>query len=312
MKSFFVELEDFETVLVGGPDAGRFLQGQLTCDVYSLADNTFTHGAACNNKGRIFASFILARHGDDFHFLLAHGLARIFVANLQKFIPFYKCTMHISSELKAIGLGGIESTSIIEKLRLGVPPADTASHDAGLSLYNLQSDNTQLILNTEGNNYAALKSSIAASIPEGTRADWELTNILSGHFPFTLEDVDKYTPQELHLDQAGYISFTKGCYTGQEIVARMHYRGKVKKRLYVLTIENFRNSENENEIEIFDDSGKNLGSPLKKIIDDNNALLAIASLPVELSTTNLVTKDGQSFVYHPLATDTNLNSPQTK
>jgi folate-binding protein YgfZ len=300
MKSFFVELKDFETVVVGGPDAAKFLQGQLTCDVHSLAENAFTHGAACNNKGRIFASFILARRGENYHVLLAHGLARIFVANLQKYIPFYKCTMQILTGLNSIGLMGITITDTLEKLQLRIPAANTASNDAGLSLYNLQSDNTQFILSAHYDNYAAIKSSIAASIPEGTRDDWELRNILSGHFPFTPEDVDKYTPQELHFDQVGYISFTKGCYTGQEIVARMHYRGKVKKRLYLLKIENFRNPENDNETEILDESGKNLGLALKEIVDDNNTLFAIASLPVELTATKLLTKDGQTFVYYPL------------
>lgn len=310
MKSFFVELKDFETVLVGGPDAAKFLQGQLTCDVHSLAENAFTHGAACNNKGRIFASFILARHGADFHVLLANGLAKIFIANLQKFIPFYKCTMQILTGLKSIGLAGTEVVNTLTKLHLEIASPNTGSKVADMWMYNLQTDNTQFILSAHEDNYPSIKSSIATSIPEETKENWELRNILSGHFPFTLEDVDKYTPQELHFDQAGYISFSKGCYTGQEIIARMHYRGKAKKRLYLLQIEKFKNPENENEIEIFDDDGKNLGSPLKQIVDHNQALFAIASLPVELTATSLSTKEGQTFMYHPLTDGTNLDFSQ--
>ena len=300
MNSFFVELRDFETVLVTGPDAARFLQGQLTCDVHSLVENTFTFGAACNNKGRIFASFILALHAADFHVLLPHGLAKVFINNLQKFIPFYKCSMQILSGMKSIGLVGPGAANTLEKLHVEIPSANTGIKVAGMSLYNLQRDNTQFILNVNEEAFPAIKSSIVSYIPEATYENWELKNVLSGHFPFTLEDVDKYTPQELHFDQAGYISFSKGCYTGQEIIARMHYRGKVKKRLYLLQIAKFDDVENDNPIEIFDNNGKNLGVPLKQIIDNSHTLFAIASLPVELASTNLTTKDGQTFVYRPL------------
>ena len=305
MNSFFVELKDFETVRVSGPDAAKFLQGQLTCDVQSLAENAFTHGAACNNKGRIFASFILARYGADFHVLLAHGLAAIFMANLQKFIPFYKCTMQILTGLKSIGLVGTEAVKTLAKLHAEIPSPNTASEVAGMWLYNLQPDNTQFILSVCEDNYASTKSNIASSVPQGTQENWKLKNIRSGHFPFTVEDVDNYTPQELHFDQAGYVSFSKGCYTGQEIIARMHYRGKAKKRLYLLQIEKFKNPENGNEIEIFDNNGKKIGSPLKQIVDDNQTLVVIASLPVELAATSLSTNEGQTFIYCPLTDSTN-------
>src|SRR5688572_3122679 len=146
MNSFFIELEDVETVQVSGADAAKFLQGQLTCDVDSLADNAFTYGAACNNKGRVFAAFILARQGAGFHVLLAHGLAKIFMTNLQKFMPFYKCSMQILPTLKTIGLIGTTAVDTVEKLRLKIPSPGLGSAAPGLCLHNLQADNTQFIL----------------------------------------------------------------------------------------------------------------------------------------------------------------------
>jgi folate-binding protein YgfZ len=302
MNSFFVELKDLETVLVSGPDAAKFLQGQLTCDVHALAENAFTYGAACNNKGRIFAAFILARYGNDFHVLLAHGLAKIFIANLQKFIPFYKCSMQILSAQKAIGLAGTTAVSALEKCHLQIPAPGTGSAVPGMWVYNLLADNTQFILSIDETEWPLIKAGIGSDLPEASHAHWELKNILSGHFPFSLEDVDKYTPQELHFGQTGYISFSKGCYTGQEIIARMHYRGKAKKQLYLLQIEKFRSSPDHNEIEIIDDSGKTLGFAMKQITDDNQTLFAIASLPIELGSISLFTKDKQIFVYRPLIT----------
>ena len=305
MNSFFVELKGFEIVLVAGPDAEKFLQGQLSCDVQALADNGFTYGAACNNKGRIFAAFILARHGTDFRVLLAAGLAQVFVANLQKFIPFYKCSMQIQSGLKSIGLAGSAIVETLERLDQQIPASGSGREEAGVSLYNLQADNTQFLLVADESAYPAIRSALSSFIPEAPCERWELTNAVAGHFPFSAEDVDKYTPQELHLDKAGYVSFTKGCYTGQEIIARMHYRGKVKKRLYLLQIANF--TRPENEIEILDGDNDKLGSPIK-LIPYEHTLFAIASLPVALTGTNLHTKEGESISYQPLTADVGVDS----
>ena len=301
MNSFFVALEDFETVLVSGSDAARFLQGQLTCDVAALADNTFTYGTACNNKGRIFAAFILARHDADFHVMLSPGLGKIFIANLQKFIPFYKCSMQIMTEIKSIGLVGTDAVNTLKNLQMEIPAPGTGDNVADSWLYNLNPDNTQFIFSASEDHYPALKARIASNMPEANQGQWEIQNILSGHFPFTAEDVDKYTPQELHFDQTGYISFAKGCYTGQEIIARMHYRGKVKKRLYLLQLENFKNLPDGDPIEIYNDSNTSLGFALKQIIDNKQTLFVIASLPLDLST-SLHTKDGHTFSYRPLTT----------
>jgi folate-binding protein YgfZ len=307
MSSFFVDLKNFETVLVTGPDAAKFLQGQLSCDVHALADKGLTHGVACNNKGRIFAVFILARHGADFYVLLANGQAKIFISNLQKFVPFYKCSMQILSGLKSIGLSGIEAMDTLKKLHLQIPSSNSISEGAGISVYNLQPDLPQFVLIIAEDIFTAMRSSISSVIQEAPYERWELASILSGHFPFSVEDVDKYTPQELHFDEKGYVSFSKGCYTGQEIIARMHYRGKMKKRLYLLHIANF--IKHESGIEILDDNGTNLGAPIKQIADSQTrTLIAIASLPAGLSAANLRTKEGQLISYNTLTPDVKLDA----
>jgi tRNA-modifying protein YgfZ len=300
MNSFFVELPNFETVLVKGADAAKFLQGQLTCDVDSLTENSFTYGAACNNKGRIFASFILARHDADFHVLLANGLASTFIANLQKFIPFYKCSMQILSGVQSIGVSGNHVGEALATLGMKIPPYMSGINEQRKWLYSLRPDNTQFIISAPADLYTSCKSSFESHIPEKNAEHWVLKNIAAGHFPFSLEDVDRYTPQELHFDQTGYVSFTKGCYTGQEIIARMHYRGKVKKQLYVLQLKNFTTESDEQAMEIFDKDGKSYGFPLKRFIDDDHTMVAIASLPVELAATSLLSGKGEPFTYRPL------------
>jgi folate-binding protein YgfZ len=213
--------------------------------------------------------------------------------------------MQLLSELKAIGLNGTEAVDALGKLHLQIPASNSGREEAGVRLYNLQSDNSQFLLIADEAAYPAIKTSVASVASEAPYERWDLANMLSGHFPFAMEDVDKYTPQELHFDDTGYVSFTKGCYTGQEIIARMHYRGKVKKRLYLLQIANF--IKPENAIEILDDNGNNLGSPIKRIAD-NHTLFAIASLPAGFSAANLHTQEGQSISYRSLTANVGLDA----
>src|SRR5690606_25599850 len=94
---------------------------------------------------------------------------------------------------------------------------------------------------------------------------WEELEMLDGHFPFTPGDSELFTPQELHLDRAGYVSFSKGCYTGQEIVARMHYRGKAKRQLFLLEVLNETGAASANDAELFDAEGAAAGKIIKQV-----------------------------------------------
>ncbi|HHX81454.1 MAG TPA: tRNA-modifying protein YgfZ, partial [Pseudomonadaceae bacterium] len=111
---------------------------------------------------------------------------------------------------------------------------------------------------------------------------WHLDLLLNGHYPFEASDSERYTPQELHYDSNGYVSFTKGCYTGQEIVARMHYRGKPKKQLYLARLQG--NSVPPAEDLVFlDAQGNTLGAARYVLQQDATQFLALASLPVDIA-----------------------------
>jgi folate-binding protein YgfZ len=165
------------------------------------------------------------------------------------------------SGLKAIGLSGVEAGNALESCSCKFLLRTARLEVSGIRLYNVSPNSTQFVLIANEDAYTALRSSMSSTVQEAPYKQWDLANIFSGHFPFSTEDVDNYTPQELHFDDTGYVSFTKGCYTGQEIIARMHYRGKVKKRLFVLQISN--SIKHENGIEIVDDSGNKPVSPIK-------------------------------------------------
>lgn len=239
MHSFVIGPDAFDVVMVSGKDAERFLQGQLTCNVAELAEGHWTHGACCNNKGRVIAAFVLVRHRDNFYLCMTHGVAQLLITALQKFLPFYKCTM-------ALQQGGHHLHGVAGECADKVIATTTASTARDKALLQPAEDNEGWLCILDGALPCGLWwSSLAPEAMKGvcgisvvdSREEWEALGLLRGEYPFSPKDSSEYTPQDLHYDHSGHVSFSKGCYTGQEIVARMHYRGKPKKQLCLLLLD---------------------------------------------------------------------------
>lgn len=244
MHSFVIGPDAFDVVVVSGKDAERFLQGQLTCNVAELAEGYWTYGACCNNKGRVIAAFTLVRQHDNFYLCMTQGVAQLLITALQKYIPFFKCTMVLQhGSHKLYGVTGKCVEKAIASTADGAATDKTLRQPAGddegwLCLLNgatpcalwwssLSTEALHGLCSVSGS-----PSGVAGSLEE-----WEALGLLRGEYPFGPHDSGEHTPQELHYDHSGHVSFSKGCYTGQEIVARMHYRGKPKKQLYLLQLD---------------------------------------------------------------------------
>lgn len=260
MDNFYHNLDYLDLVLVKGKDSGKFLQGQLTCDVDAITDLQSCLGAACNNKGRVFSNFRLSRLNGNIYLEMQQGLQGIFKSSLDKFIPFYKAEIEDGrSHFNRIGLAGTNCIEPLTNIFPELPCKDNQfCTNNGAYLLRLSENPPRFIL------WSANKlnpSELFPQLQRGQKEDWEKLDFDAGIYPFHLTDVNQYTPEELNLDLNNAISFTKGCYTGQEIVARMHYRGKAKKRLYHIHIH----SEEKINIgdTVYDQEQKKLGEILK-------------------------------------------------
>lgn len=160
-------------IAVTGDDATVFLQGQLTCDVETIADGEFAPGAWCNPKGRVIVVLRVEKRDDGFNLYLPANMAE----SVEKRLTMYRLRSKVDFESRPASPG-----------------------DLGLAGGTTFSD--------------WLAGSLAAGI---AWIDNELT--------------EQFTPHMLSLDLAGGVSFDKGCYTGQEVVARTHYRGSSRRRL---------------------------------------------------------------------------------
>tara|TARA_R110000868_G_scaffold59547_16_gene182766 strand:- start:19647 stop:20585 length:939 start_codon:yes stop_codon:yes gene_type:complete len=205
------QLPCFSLLEVTGPDAARLLQGQLTCDVTGLADGQWTLGACCNAKGRMVANFLLARTDDRFVFRLAADLAESFQRHLGKYAVFYKVTL---TPLQA-AIFGYQM------------PNPKAEH----SVLNIDG---QLLLNWPDGRVErwadTAPDSLTDTVPLSSAA-WQQLDIQSGLVWVTQASVEHWIPQHIAWDKLGGVNFKKGCYTGQEVVARVQYLGKAKKQL---------------------------------------------------------------------------------
>lgn len=283
MQSFCLTPQHFDIVTFAGPDTTKFLQGQLTCDVQNLPAGSATWGAACNNKGRVHATFLLVREQDAHVMVLAGGLGEILAGNLRKFLPFYKCTMELN--LAGWRCTGMTGTQAADKLsaKFGVLPQPLKLAPAGSGwICTLSTTTNQYLWYTHDGISAPLPSDI--DLPHGSPEQWQVLEMQSGRFPFTPVDTGLYTPQELHLDRNGYLNFSKGCYTGQEIIARMHYRGKPKKQLYLIELAGRDHGAHSGSFDISDDNGTILGHTLKQItLGPDGPTFALAQLPIEFA-----------------------------
>jgi folate-binding protein YgfZ len=280
MQDFRLSPSRHELLRISGSDAQRFLQGQLTCDVAAVADGSFVYGAACNNKGRVIAPFILLRQGEDYLLLFRQGLAERFNAALRKFLPFYKCSMQAETALACVGLAGTGSTQWLERQGWPTPAGDAAASNAAVQVLHVDGPVPQYLLLGTEEALAALMQSTELQQDEGLL--WQAAELYNGHYPFAVEDSEQFTPQELQYEEHHYISFTKGCYTGQEIVARMHYRGKPKKRLYRVEFS-YSAAQPPATLTLLDASGSAVADCSKLSCLPSGQGVAVATLPIELA-----------------------------
>jgi len=235
MHDFYTNLNTLELLEISGEDSEKFLQGQLTCDLQPLEEDCWLFGAACNNKGRTYTSFRLLKNKGRFIMLLQPGMTGITENTLRKYIPFYKAGMaSISSQYQRTGYVGKNSEMFLaEQLGTLPVPGRASPINNGLVLNLSQSIPRFEVWLASG---SKLPIPPPEHIPYAAVEFWQQSELQDGFCLIRPEFVESYTPEELNMDLAGFISFNKGCYTGQEIVARMHFRGKAKKRMYLATI----------------------------------------------------------------------------
>ena len=233
-SAFFCTLSHEGVLAVRGADASKFLQGQLTCNLNYLSDTQASLGARCTQKGRMQSSFRILLEGDGVLMAMASELLEPQLADLKKYAVFSKSKL--TDESAAWVRFGLEhGDAALNALGLHLPAVtDSVARHGGLVAIRVSPDRAELWV--AANQAAAVKQQLAAVLAEGELNQWLLGQIRAGIGQVMAGTRELFIPQMLNLQAIGGVSFKKGCYTGQEIVARMQYLGKLKRRLYRLQL----------------------------------------------------------------------------
>ena len=225
-------IEDQQVLSIVGPDSKKFMQGQFTCNLNDITPAQFRFGACCNAKGRMVASFSLLQQQEG-HYLLGldQTIATSLVTHLKKYMVFFKAQMQVTDYL-VVGIQGPQAQDALASVFSQVPSQDFAQvNENGHSLVKLpHGAGFQLWLEP-----LEAKSTLTALLSKCTLSCnnlWNENLIRHGMGYVSASTQEAFIPQMINLSQNNGISFSKGCYTGQEIVARMQYLGKLKRHMY--------------------------------------------------------------------------------
>lgn len=227
-------------ILAEGPDAGTFLQGQLTNDVLLLPEGQARFAGYCSAKGRLLASFVALKISKEKYLLVCHqDLLQAMVKRLSMFVMRAKLKISDASALYELrGLLGETALLACPALKEAAPWH--ARQEGGtyfVKLHNALNDGAQvqrlIWLGLKGD--ASSAAFLNQPYPQITEEAWQLAEVLSGISMVQTATAEAFVPQMLNYESVDGVSFKKGCYPGQEVVARSQFRGTLKRRAFIVS-----------------------------------------------------------------------------
>lgn len=299
--TYLMPLQQQGLLALDGIDAGKFLQGQVTCDVRELENHTTRLGAQCNIKGRMLLCFRALQTSNQQILLRMHkDLVNTGLSSFGKYSVFFKVKLADASEqYRHVGIAGPNAGQIVANMLNVRIDADNV----------WQSSGNHFVIRINENRFECWLAiaeaeqtwqKLAAHCSLASQNEWTLLNIQEGLGDITPTTFEIFTPQAINFQLVNGINFRKGCYTGQEIVARLHYRGTLKRHMY-----RFEFSINGNPLptagsELHNSAGKavgeivlaaqkteSIGELLASVVDDQLIDIFLPQNPQKLSRLSL-------------------------
>lgn len=231
--TYGIYLSEWSAIAVSGEDRDKYLQGQVTCDVINANDSDLIFGAHCDAKGKTLSAFRLIKRGATALLLQPKSSLSTSLTALQKYGVFAKVSIQETTDLAIFTLVGERGAEILRSNFQQIPDSLTPVIQVGSTtiVYFGGQQSRYLLIDNKDTIETFFDTTELAIYPQSV---WDLLEINEG-FPILNEStVNQYVPQMLNIQAIHGISFTKGCYLGQETIARMQYLGKNKRALYAL------------------------------------------------------------------------------
>ncbi len=238
-KTVLADLSAQGLIKVSGEDTVNFLQNQFSNDIREISPQLSQLNAWCNAKGRILASLRVFQVRDDYFLHLSSDLLDATLRRLRMFVLRSKVTLEdVSNEWLSIGLAGNDAPALLAKQINHLPEnTNQVVQENGLVVIRLAGDTPRFQIFGQIPAISSLWQALQTeAIPVGYPV-WSWLEIQAGIPNIVANTTEAFVPQMVNYSTIGGVSFTKGCYPGQEVVARMHYLGKLKRRMYLAHVK---------------------------------------------------------------------------
>ena len=239
-EGFFAALTEYGLIAASGEEAANFLHNQLTNDVLTLAADNARLAGYCSPKGRLLATMLTWRSGDDIMLMLPKQLQAAIQKRLQMYVLRAKVKLRdAGAEFAILGLAGAFDNATLATYLPG--SANVAYSKQETDTGNLirlpdAAGVPRALWITPTANAINAWPTLEQTLRLAPATAWQLTEIEAGTPWITLPTQEKFVPQMINFEVVGGVNFKKGCYPGQEIVARSQYLGKLKRRMLLAKI----------------------------------------------------------------------------
>ncbi|MDP0587834.1 MAG: hypothetical protein QS748_00930 [Candidatus Endonucleobacter bathymodioli] len=270
-----------------GPDTMRFLQGQLTCNMEKLNPMEHMLGAACTPNGKMYSSFLILNTGNQYLLSMHQGVTESFISNLDKYSVFFKSKLIPSTQnFICLGLTGNNTKSHLTDIWRHIPSTGGAVSIEKAYLLKTPHLNGSYELWLPEKHLSLFWEKLTATFTPETESLWRKKHIEAVYPQVQPSYIDKYTPQHLNLPSLSSVSFRKGCYTGQEIIARMQNLGTQKSRTFHIHIAT--NKSILPRAKLINANGKTIGEILEAVSVTEDKYDALAVIKIESAENNNV------------------------
>ena len=299
-----ITLDDWALATLTGADSEKYLQGQVTADVAQLTEHQHLLAAHCDPKGKMWSNLRLFRRQDGFAFIERRSLRDAQLKELKKYAVFSKVTIAPDDEHVLLGVAGFQARAALKNLFAELPDAGKQLISEGeTSILWFEHPAERFLLVTDEATAERVTEALRGEAQLNNSQQWLALNIEAGLPVIDSANSAQFIPQATNLQALGGISFKKGCYTGQEMVARAKFRGANKRALWYLAGTASRVPEAGEDLELkMGENWRRTGTVLAAVqLDDGRLLVQVVmNNDMEPDSVFRVRDDAGSLSIEPL------------
>ncbi|HDR2834175.1 TPA: tRNA-modifying protein YgfZ [Enterobacter mori] len=297
-------LDDWALATLTGADAEKYLQGQVTADVAQLTEHQHLLAAHCDPKGKMWSNLRLFRRQDGFALIERRSLREAQLTELKKYAVFSKVAIAPDDEHVLLGVAGFQARAALKNLFSELPDAEKQVVSEGeTSILWFEHPAERFLLVTDAATAERVTEALRGEAQLNNSQQWLALNIEAGLPVIDAVNSAQFIPQATNIQALGGISFKKGCYTGQEMVARAKFRGANKRALWTLAGRASRVPEAGEDLELkMGENWRRTGTVLAAVqLDDGRLLVQVVmNNDMEADSVFRVRDDANTLSIEPL------------